>query len=71
MAASTKTANTVSTPATLYPVSEIVAASDKIFDGKYKKAIVLAALSDAKVSDVNVADAIKIVTKFASAKVTN
>lgn len=71
MAASTKTANAVSTPVTLYPVSEIIAASEKIFKGKYKKAIVLAALSDANVSDVSVDDAIKIVTKFASAKVTN
>lgn len=62
--------NTNTAPgATLYPVSEIVAATEKLFGGKYKNALVLAALRNAKVENVSLDDAIKIVHNFANTRV--
>lgn len=53
----------------LYPITEIVAATEKLFGGKYKKALVLAALRNAKVESVSLDEAIKIVHNFANTKV--
>lgn len=53
----------------LYPVADIVAATEKLFGGKYKKALVLAALKNAKVESVSLDEAIKIVHNFANVKV--
>ncbi len=53
----------------LYPVSDIVAATEKLFNGQYKNALVLAALRNAKVESVSLDEAIKIVHNFANTKV--
>lgn len=66
MTASTKPAEA------LYSISEIVAAADKVFDGKYTRALILAALRFNNAEDsITITQAKKYVESFASRKVVN
>ena len=53
----------------LYPAADIVSAADTLFEGKYKRQIVLAALRFAEKDAVTVSEAKKIVDEFANRKV--